>query len=102
MPAKGSSGWSFISVDEERITYSGILVGGSIETGRFELKVDDELILGKTSIAAKKELRGITLGAQVEAEVWVTTMTHEEGALEPKTSYVLVSVKSAEQIPTSP
>ena len=82
-----------LQTTEEQILLSGILVGGNIETARFELKVGDEVIQGRASDAAKSHLRQITLGAQVEAELRVTTLAHEEGVFEPKTSYFLVAVK---------
>jgi hypothetical protein len=88
--------------DEERINYSGVLIGGNIETGRFELKVGDDTISGKASDEAKNQLREITFGAYVEAEVRVTTMSHEEGAFEPKISHMLVSVKTVRQDFVSP
>ena len=89
-----------MSAEEERIVLQGVLVGGNIETGRFELKVGEETISGRGTDAAKNELRRITFGAQVRAEVRATTMTHEDGAFEPKTSYVLMSVAMMDQSPT--
>ncbi len=90
-----------LQANEERINRSGILVGGNIETARFELKVGDEMIVGKASDVARAQLRGITFGAQVQAEIRAKTMVHEEGAFEPKTSYFLVSVMAEENPPIS-
>jgi hypothetical protein len=82
-----------LQTTEERFTFSGILIGGNIETARFELKVGDELIMGKASDAVRAQLKHITFGAQVVAEVRVTTMVHEEAVIEPKASYFLVSIR---------
>ena len=90
-----------LQTTEEQITFTGMLIGGNIETARFELKVGDELIQGKASDAAKSQLTQITFGAQVKAEVRVTTMAHEEGVIEPKTSYFLVAIAREGSSPPS-
>ena len=82
----------FLQTTEEQVSFKGTLVGGNIDTARFELKVGDEAIQGRISDVAKSQLKRITLGAQVEAEVRVTTLAHEDGVFEPKNSYFLVSI----------
>jgi hypothetical protein len=84
-----------LQATEERLTLSGTFVGGSIESARFELKVGEDLYRGKVSEGAKHQLKRLTLGSPVEAELRVATMTPEEGAFEPATAYVLVAVRSA-------
>ena len=79
--------------EEENLSLSGILVGGSIESGRFELKVAEEIYRGSVSEAAKDRMKRITFGAEVKARLRVTTTTHEEGATEPATTYFLDSIE---------
>jgi hypothetical protein len=82
-----------LTVKEETLTLVGILVGGSIESGRFELKAEEEMYRGWVSESAKAAMRRITFGAAVKAKVRVTTMIHEEGAAEPTTSYYLDTIE---------
>lgn len=82
-----------LTVKEEILTLSGILVGGNIESGRFELKAEGEMFRGKVSDAANARMREITLGTQVQAKLRVTTMIHEEGATEPTTFYYLDAIE---------
>ncbi len=88
-----------LTVKEETLSLSGILVGGNIESGRFELKADEEMYRGRVSEAAKARMRQITLGAEVQAKMRVTTMSHEEGATEPTTSYYLDAIEPRRQQP---
>jgi len=81
-------------VREQPLTITGILVGGSIETGRFEVRADEELYRGRASEIATLQMKGVTLGAEVRARLRVTTMVHEEGVIEPTTSYVLEAIES--------
>ena len=82
-----------LTVEEETLSLFGILVGGNIDSGRFELKVEEEMYRGRVSDAAKARMRQITFGAEVQAKVRVTTMIHEEGATEPTTSYYLDAIE---------
>lgn len=82
-----------LTVKEESLSLAGILVGGNIESGRFELKVEEETYRGRISESAKAAMRQITFGATVKAKVRVTTMIHEEGAAEPATSYYLDTIE---------
>ncbi|HEY7429083.1 MAG TPA: hypothetical protein VH682_32950 [Gemmataceae bacterium] len=82
-----------LTVKEETLSLSGTLVGGSIETGRFELKVEDEVYKGKVSEGTKVLMKQITFGASVQARVRVTTLVHEEGATESATSYFLEAIE---------
>lgn len=93
-PARERVEWlELLQANEEITSLIGVLVGGSIETARFELKLnDEETIVGKVSEEGTAQLRRITFGARVRAEVRVTTMIHEEGAIDPKISYFLDSV----------
>lgn len=81
---------------EKRITasYSGILVGGNIDSGRFDLKIGDKMMSGKISQAANISLRNITFGAHVTAEVQVSTINQIVEDSQPETSYTLVSVRA--------
>ncbi len=81
----------------EEKTLSGTLVGGNIETGRFEIKSDQTTIRGRASDYATKQIRNIHLGAEVTATVEVTTATHEESNFIPKTSYFLKSIRVIEE-----
>ncbi|MGH7226823.1 MAG: hypothetical protein ACRELF_26715, partial [Gemmataceae bacterium] len=82
-----------LTVQEEILTLTGILVGGNIESGRFELKAEEEMYRGKVSDAANARMRQVALGAEVQVQLRVTTMIHEEGATEPTTSYYLVTIE---------
>ncbi len=82
-----------LTVKEETLSLDGILVGGNIESGRFELKAEEEMYRGRVSEAAKTAMRQFTFGAAVKAKVRVTTMIHEEGAAEPATSYYLDTIE---------
>lgn len=86
---------------EEEITLTGTLVGGNIEAPRFELKVGDETIQGRASDAVKSQLKQITFGAQVEAQLRVTTLAHEVETVEPKITYFLVSIKQEDDSESS-
>lgn len=83
-----------LQVTESTLTVFGVLVGGNVESGRFELKAEDEVFRGRTTETAKNQMKQIKFGASVKAELRATTMVHEEGATEPTTSYVLQTIKS--------
>lgn len=82
-----------LTVEEETLHLSGILVGGSIESGRFELKAEGEIYRGRASEAAKARMQQITFGAAVQARVRVTTMIHEEAPTEPAATYYLDAIE---------
>jgi hypothetical protein len=86
---------------EEETTFSGILVGGSIQSARFELKVGEEVYRGKVSERALEQMHQARFGDEVTATVKVITATHEEAAIEPTTSYFLTSLVLPGQ-PASP
>ena len=79
--------------EEFRLSLNGVLVGGNIETARFEIKADDEVFRGRTSDQAREQMKEITFGASVAAELRVTRMIHEEWAMEPALVYLLESVQ---------
>ena len=83
-----------LQVTESKLTVSGVLIGGNVESGRFELKGEDEVFRGGTTETAKNQMKQIKFGAVVRADLRVTTMVHEEGAAEPATSYVLQTIQS--------
>jgi hypothetical protein len=82
-----------LTLKEEVLNVTGTLVGGSVETGRFELKVGDEVYRGRVSDAARGRMKTTTFGANVHAAVRATTVTHEEAPTEPSTSYYLVALE---------
>ncbi len=83
-----------LQITESTLTVFGVLVGGNVESGRFELKAEDEVFRGRTTETAKNQMKQIKFGAAVQADLRVTTMAHEEGATEPTTSYVLQTIQS--------
>ncbi len=82
-------------ISEETVARFGELVGGSIESDRFELKTDDELIRGKLSAQAKEDLKGFHLGDSVSAILRVTQSEHEEPISGPSESYVAISFEAS-------
>ncbi len=84
------------SGQEEHLTLSGILVGGSIESAQFELKVGDDVYRGKVSETARTQMKQLTFGAHVQAQLRVTRMIQEETAMEPATSYFLDSMQQCD------
>ncbi len=83
-----------LQVTESMLTVFGVLVGGNVESGRFELKAEDEVFRGRTTERAKNQMKQIKFGAAVQADLRTTTTVHEEGATEPTTSYVLQTIQS--------
>ena len=83
-----------LQVTESTLTVSGVLIGGNVESGRFELKAEDEVFRGRTTETARNQMKQIKFGAAVQANLRATTMVHEEGAAEPTTSYVLQTIQS--------
>jgi len=89
-----------LQVEEKPLSLSGLLVGGNIESGRFELKVEEELYRGKVSEKAKAQMKHLTFGAEVQAQLRVRTTVHEEGAIEPMTAFVLDAIQPLQGQPT--
>ncbi len=82
-----------VEVGREPVRIHGALVGASIETSRFELRTDEDLIKGKMSEAAAQEIQVILLGSFVIATIMITTSEHEEALIEPKSSYYLQDIR---------
>ena len=100
--ARERADWlELLQTREEETTFSGILVGGSIQSARFELKVGEEVFRGKVSERALEQMHQARFGDEVTATVKVITATHEEAAIEPTTSYFLTSLVLPGQ-PASP
>jgi hypothetical protein len=70
----------------------GVLVGGSIESKKFELRSGDTIYRGKVTTAAQTLMRQYTWGADVVADVRVSTKAHEEGLGTPTVTYTLVGL----------
>ena len=83
-----------LQTKEDVQTLEGVLVGGSIERDRFELKQADELIEGRMTAEAARSFRRLSWGAQVRATVRVTTSANDETATE-KISYQLLAIALA-------
>ena len=66
----------------------GVLVGGSLATGRFELRTSADLIRGRATGAAKEDLKAFHLGDRVIALVREVTARHEGSVTTPFVSYV--------------
>ena len=91
--ARERADWmELLQTKEEETTFAGILVGGSIESARFELKVGEEVYRGKVSEGALEQMHHARFGDEVTATVKVITTTHEEASIEPTTSYFLTSL----------
>ncbi len=75
-----------------KLVMRGSLVGGSLETGRFELRVGDNLYTGDVADTAKAEMRKVSFGANVEAEVEIEHATSIPSRSEHQPRYVLRSV----------
>ena len=58
-----------LQVTESAVTMSGVLVGGNVESGRFELKAEDEVFRGYTTETAKNQMKQIRFGASVRADL---------------------------------
>ena len=80
-----------LQTKEDVQTFEGILVGGSIERNRFELKQAEELIEGRMTAEASRSFRRLSWGAEVRAIVQVTTSANNETATE-KISYQLLGI----------
>lgn len=83
---------NLLQTREEIIKVRGILSGGNIKTGKFYLSVDDEHYSGSVSADAKVQMKDITFGATVTAEMRITTISHEEVEAEPKVEYYLLKL----------
>ncbi len=78
--------------DEDIENLIGTLVGGSIETDRFELRVQEEVIRGAVQQNALKKIREINLSAEVKATVKIIKEFHEVSTMEPKITYILIDI----------
>lgn len=83
-----------LQTEVEEKSFTGILTGGSIETGRFELKTNERIIRGRVSENALGQIRKIRFGMQVVASVQVTVTTHEDTNFMPRTLYFLNSIQA--------
>lgn len=71
----------------------GALIGGDIEAGHFSLRVGDDLYTGDVADTAKAEMRKVSFGANVEAEVEVATVSVPSRS-DSQPHYVLRSVNA--------
>ena len=69
----------------------GALIGGDVEAGRFSLRVGDDLYTGDVADTAKEEMRRVSFGANVEAEVEIAAVSVPSRS-ESQPRYVLRSV----------
>lgn len=81
---------------KEEITQTGILVGGSTERGRFELKVGDEIFAGTVTREAQRQLEQFHWNQQVTARINVLTLEHEEASTELSPRYEAVDFQTVE------
>ncbi len=78
-------------------TLQGVLVGGNILKGRFQLQVGEKSFSGKTTKSATKALESIRLGDRVEAVVRKKKRRRGASPTSHKTSYVLTSIKNVSE-----
>ena len=88
-----------LQVTEETIERTGELVGGNIQTDRFELKGDEETIRGVLSEQAKADLKQFHLGDTVTAILRVMITEHEDALTEQKTDYIAQQFRPIDMIP---
>jgi hypothetical protein len=80
---------------EVAVSVHGTLVGGSIESKRFELRSGDQFFKGRVTEEAQAMMRRFTWGADVVADLRVRTKAHEEGLGEPNVTYTLTALRRA-------
>ena len=82
-----------LKVEERRFEVVGVLVGGSVEKGRYELTVDEDHYAGKVSELAERQMHEARFGEAVVATLVEITTDHEDDILEPKVTYFLESIR---------
>lgn len=87
---------ALLQVREETMQRDGVLVGGSIERDRFELKCDDETLSGTVTDAARAQMKHFHLGQAVTVRIRVRTLEHEEVSTEPAVTYVAEDLQPVE------
>jgi hypothetical protein len=88
--ARDRSEWlDLLTTQTQTIKLAGTLTGGSIARDRFELQVGEMVIQGVASHDAASQMRSFRLGQTVEAELEVTTSTHDQDPSAEKIVYVL-------------
>ncbi len=92
---------ALLQVSEETIQRHGLLVGGSIERDRFELKCEDETLSGTITDAARAQMERVHLGQPVTASIRVRTVEHEEVSSEPSVTYVAEGFWPADETPAT-
>ena len=83
-----------LKTESEIHSIVGELVGGSIESKKFEIKIDNgDILRGPASEEAIRKMKAMNWGALVKAQIEIAVSTHEEADLEPRTTYRLVDIE---------
>ncbi|MCX7011168.1 MAG: hypothetical protein NTW86_01140 [Candidatus Sumerlaeota bacterium] len=85
-----------LQAKEESSEFAGVLVGGSIESKHFELRVGEQVIRGEVSEGVIEQMRSLKWGDTVVARLKVTTFEHEEGVAPPSISYLAEDIHKAD------
>ena len=80
-------------VTEARFEFKGVLTGGDLISRRFAVADDTDRFSGRATDQAVKQLRGISLGESVVAEIREINVEREEDAAEASQSYVLERIR---------
>jgi len=96
--ARDRSLWlDLLKVESDIVPTVGELVGGSIESKKFEIKIDTgEILRGSATETAVRKMKAMNWGAFVTAQIEIAVSTHEEADLEPRTTYRLVDIERRE------
>lgn len=79
---------ALLLVTEETIQREGVLVGGSIERDRFELRCEGDTLQGAVTASAREQMERLHLGQRVTARIRVRTVEHEEVSTDPSVTFV--------------
>lgn len=92
--ARDRSEWlDLLKIESDTASTEGTLVGGNIESKKFEIRIDTgEILRGFAAEKAVLKMKNMNFGAIVIAEIETATSTHEEADLEPRISYRLVDI----------
>jgi len=77
-----------------RRTIVGVLEGGNVRTGKFDLRIGSDTLSGRISEKASVAIRAFRFGDTVEAELEVTTVSSEDGGTDLKTTYQLMGIRA--------
>lgn len=96
--ARDRTTWlDLLKIESETIPVDGALVGGSIESKKFEIKTDaGDIIRGNVTEAAIIQMKDMNWGAFISAQIEIAVSSHEEAELEPRTAYRLINIKRRE------